>query len=94
MNASQKRAVENHWRRLQESGFARYEVRGLASDKALVRRLAKRPAENDATAERLSAKLQPSVAVANWLGERDASDLFIATLTLEDRSDALAARST
>jgi predicted nucleic acid-binding protein len=41
-----------------------------------------------------STKPQPAIAVANWLGERDAADLFIATLTLEDRSDALAARST
>ena len=57
MSASQKRAVENHRRRLQESGFARYEVRGLASDKALVRRLAKRLAENDATADRLRREL-------------------------------------
>jgi hypothetical protein len=53
MSASQKRAVENHRRRLNERGLARYEVRGLEKDKDLVRQFAKRLAANDAEAERL-----------------------------------------
>jgi hypothetical protein len=35
--ASQKRAVANHRRRLAERGISRYEVRGLEKDKELVR---------------------------------------------------------
>ena len=31
-----------------------------------------------------STKPQPAIAVANWLGERDAADLFIATLTIAE----------
>ena len=41
--ASQKRAVANHRRRLAERGISRYEVRGLEKDKELVRKLAKHP---------------------------------------------------
>ena len=53
MSISQKRAVENHRRRMRERGLARYEVRGLEKDKGLVREFAKRLAANDAEAERL-----------------------------------------
>lgn len=64
MSASQKRAVENHRRRLNERGLARYEVRGLETDKDLVRGFAKRLAANDAEA----ARLREAVAqkVSNW----------------------------
>lgn len=61
MNASQKRAVANHRRRLGERGLARYEVRGLEQDKRLVRQLAKRLAANDAEAERLRREITRNV---------------------------------
>ena len=57
MNASQQRAVANHRRRLTERGLARYEVRGRAQDKELVRSIAKRLAENNPEAERLRNEL-------------------------------------
>jgi hypothetical protein len=57
MNASQKRAVANHRRRLGERGLARYEVRGLEQDKELVRQLAKRLAANDHKAAQLRADI-------------------------------------
>ena len=68
MNELQKRAVDNHRRRLRERGMARYEVRGLESDKALVRRLATRLAENDA---------RPTACGRN-LRERFRSEAFFA----------------
>jgi hypothetical protein len=37
MNASQKRAIAEHRRRLGEQGIDRYEVRGLVQDKELER---------------------------------------------------------
>jgi hypothetical protein len=60
--ASQQRAVENHRRRLAERGISRYEVRGLAQDKELVRKLAKRLAANDASAVRLRTEMLKQVA--------------------------------
>jgi hypothetical protein len=62
VQASQKRAVENHRRRLVERGINRYEVRGLDKDKQLVRLLAKRLAVDDADAARLRAEMVKQVA--------------------------------
>jgi|SRR5271155_5526261 hypothetical protein len=62
MNASQKRAIDNHRRRLAERGMSRYEVRGLAQDKELVRKLAKRLVENSADTERLRHELARQLA--------------------------------
>ena len=59
---SQKRAVANHRQRLAERGISRYEVRGLAKDKELVRKLAKRLAADDANAERLRTEMFKQVA--------------------------------
>ena len=53
MNMSQKRALENHRRRLTERGPARYEVRGLEQDKELVRKFANKLVANDPEAVRL-----------------------------------------
>jgi hypothetical protein len=53
--ASQERAIQNYRRRLAERGLARFEVLGLAADRALIRDLAKRLAENDAEATRVRA---------------------------------------
>ena len=60
--ASQQRAVANHRRRLAERGISRYEVRGLAKDKELVRKLAKRLAVDDANAMRLRTEVLKQVA--------------------------------
>lgn len=59
---SQKRAVANHRQRLVERGISRYEVRGLAKDKELVRKLAKRLAADDANAARLRTEMFKQVA--------------------------------
>jgi hypothetical protein len=61
MNASQKRAIASHRHRLNERGLARYEVRGLAQDKELVRELAKRLAAQDADAVRLRKEVARQV---------------------------------
>jgi hypothetical protein len=57
MLASQKRAVQAYRRRLAERSLARYEVRGSAQDKQLLRKLAKRLAENDPAAAQLRAEI-------------------------------------
>ena len=59
VQASQRRAVADHRRRLAERGISRYEVRGLAKDKELVRKLAKRLSADDADAARLRAERRP-----------------------------------
>jgi len=61
-NASQRRAVVNHRRRLGERGISRYEVRGLDADKELVRDFAKQLAANDALASRLRAQVAQQLA--------------------------------
>jgi len=45
--ASQRRALRNYRDRLAERGMARFEVLGRAIDRALIRSLARRLAEND-----------------------------------------------
>ena len=60
--ASQRRAVANHRRRLAERGISRYEVRGLAKDKELVRKFAKRLAADDADAARLRTEVSKQVS--------------------------------
>jgi len=60
--ASQQRAVANHRRRLAERGISRYEVRGLAKDKELVRKLAKCLAADDEKAARLRTEMFKQVA--------------------------------
>ena len=59
---SQRRAVANYRRRLAEQGISRYEVCGLAKDKDLVRRLAKRLAADDARAAQLRSEMAKQVA--------------------------------
>ena len=70
MNPSQKRAITTHRRRLGERGLARYEVRGLAKDKDLVRKLAKKLSANDADAGRLRAEVAQRV-VSNPLSGKE-----------------------
>ena len=60
-NPSQKRALANYRRRLNERGMARFEVLGLDADRDLIRSLARRLAEGDAEAARLRAEVTRSV---------------------------------
>lgn len=62
MTDAQRRAVENDRRRLREQGLDRFEVRGLESDKALLRAVAKRLARNDEAGARLRADIQAQVS--------------------------------
>ena len=59
---SQKRAVHNYRKRLTERGLARFEVMGLASDRALIRSLARRLAKHDAEASRIRTALTTGIA--------------------------------
>ena len=59
---SQQRAVEAHRRRLAERGLGRFEVRGLETDKKLIRGIARRLAADDAEAGVLRADLARRVA--------------------------------
>ena len=58
---SQKRAIRNYRSRLGERGLARFEVLGRASDRNLIRSLARRLAEDSAEASRLRAIIDRSV---------------------------------
>ena len=63
--SAQYRAVVKNRRVMRERGVSRFEVRGLAGDKDLVRGLAKRLAVNDETAKRLRAELLKAVSSEN-----------------------------
>jgi hypothetical protein len=60
--SSQKRALQNYRKRLNARGMARFEVLGLAGDRALVRALARRLAENDTDAGRIRATVRQAVS--------------------------------
>jgi hypothetical protein len=59
---SQRRAIEAHRRRLAERGLDRFEVRGLETDKELIRGIARRLAANDDAAGVLRADLARRIA--------------------------------
>src|SRR5438874_13772942 len=61
-NKSQRRAVEQHRLRLRQRGISRYEVRGLDSDKELVRQFAKRLSEGDNDASKLRVEIAEKVS--------------------------------
>ncbi len=61
-NTAQKRAVKNFRNRLQEKGFARFEVLGLDADRSLIRSLGKRLAQNDPEATRIRLEVMRTVA--------------------------------
>jgi len=72
--SAQYKAVVKNRRALRARGLGRFEVRGLDSDKALIRQIAKKLADGDAAAaalrEELSGKLAPPPKVTNiwaWL---------------------------
>lgn len=59
--SSQRRAVENHRQRMREAGVERFEVRAPATDKPLVREIARRLAEGDVELRRnLERDLAPA----------------------------------
>ncbi|MBB3570487.1 MULTISPECIES: hypothetical protein [unclassified Rhizobium] len=53
MSSSQKRAIKNYRSRLGERGLARFEVLGLDGDKALIREVARRLAEDGPESARI-----------------------------------------
>jgi hypothetical protein len=53
MGSSQKRAIQNYRSRLGERGLARFEVLGLDGDRALIRSLARRLAEDNPESARI-----------------------------------------
>ena len=62
MADAQRRAVENHRRRLRERGLGRFEVRGLETDKDLLRAIARRLADGDAASGDLRAAIEARVS--------------------------------
>jgi hypothetical protein len=62
MSNSQKRAIQKYRSRLGARGLARFEVLGRASDRELVRSLARRLAGDDADAMRIRAAVNQTIS--------------------------------
>lgn len=62
MSSSQKRAIENYRNRLAERGLARFEVLGLSGDRALIRSLARRLAEDGPEAARIRSLVKKTIS--------------------------------
>ena len=61
MSDASRRALDNHRAKMRELGLERYEVRGLAGDKPLIRQIARRLAGQDAAAARMRETLSRAV---------------------------------
>ena len=61
MHSSQKRAIQSYRARLGNRGLARFEVLGRATDRALIRLLARRLAEEGPDAQRLRAAVSQTL---------------------------------
>jgi hypothetical protein len=61
MGNSQKRAIQNYRSRLSERGLARFEVLGLASDRDLIRSLARRLSDDGPDAARIRATVNQTI---------------------------------
>lgn len=59
---SQKRALKNYRNRLNERGLSRFEVLGLATDRGLIRSLAKQLAQRGSDATRIRATVSHSIS--------------------------------
>jgi len=59
---AQNRAIENYRSRLKKRGVSRFEVLALDVDRALIRSLAKRLAQDDPGAGRIRAEIMRSVS--------------------------------
>jgi hypothetical protein len=64
MSNSQKRAIQNYRSRLSERGLIRFEVLGLGDDRALIRALARRLAEDGPEASRLRSAVSQTLTGA------------------------------
>ena len=61
-NTSQKRAIKNYRKRLNQRGMARFEVIGLNADRELIRSLAKRLAEDSPDSARIRATVRHTIS--------------------------------
>lgn len=61
-NTSQKRAIENYRKRLNQRGMARFEVLGLDADRDLIRSLAKRLADDSPDSVRIRAAVRRTIS--------------------------------
>jgi len=57
-STSQTRALKNYRKRLNQRGMARFEVLGLATDRELIRTLARRLADDSPEAEQIRASVR------------------------------------
>lgn len=62
MSNSQKRAVRNYRKRLDEQGLARFEVLGLDADRELIRAIARRLAEPGSDAGALREEIRRALS--------------------------------
>jgi hypothetical protein len=61
-DTAQKRAMQNYRARLAQRGFTRFEILALKSDRALIRALARRLAEEGPEAEQIRVAVKTAVA--------------------------------
>lgn len=61
-STAQARAVDNYRKRLSKRGMARFEVLGLKKDRALVRAVARRLAENTWEAEEMRVSMRHRIS--------------------------------
>ena len=61
-DTSQKRAIDNYRKRLNQRGMARFEVLGLNTDRELIRLLARRLADNGPDSARIRATVRRTVS--------------------------------
>ena len=61
-DTSQKRALNNYRKRLNQRGMARFEVLGLNTDRELIRSLARRLADNGPESVRIRATVRRTVS--------------------------------
>ena len=61
MAEAHRRAAREHRRRLRARGLDRFEVRGLAADKALLRATARRLAQADPASDDLRARIEAAL---------------------------------
>ncbi|MGA2269965.1 MAG: hypothetical protein ABSH44_15960 [Bryobacteraceae bacterium] len=61
-DTSQKRALNNYRKRLNQRGMARFEVLGLDADRELIRSLARRLADNGPDSARIRAAVRRTVS--------------------------------
>jgi hypothetical protein len=64
-SAAQKKAIRNHRERLRGRGLGRFEVQGRMSDKELLRKLARKLAQDGPSAENVRKAVASAVASPN-----------------------------